>query len=72
MESPPPVEINGEDEYFIEAVLNSQIHQRKLQYLIKCVGYDVLDWEPAKLHSKSKAVDTFHKNYPDKLGALSN
>jgi hypothetical protein len=26
MEPPPPVEIDGEDEYFIEAVLDAQIH----------------------------------------------
>jgi hypothetical protein len=26
MEPAPPVEINGEDEYFIEAILNSRIH----------------------------------------------
>jgi hypothetical protein len=26
MQPPPLVEIDGEDEYFIEAILNSQIH----------------------------------------------
>jgi hypothetical protein len=31
----PPVGIDGECEYFIEAILNSQIYRRKLQYLIK-------------------------------------
>jgi hypothetical protein len=35
MEPLPPVEIDGEDEYFIEAVLDSRIHRQKLQYLIK-------------------------------------
>jgi hypothetical protein len=71
-EPPPTVEINGEDEYFIEAVLDSRIHRRKLQYLIKWVGYDLPDWEPAELHSESKAVDTFYEKYPDKPGPLSN
>jgi hypothetical protein len=32
---PPPVEIDGEDEYFIESMLDSGIHRRKLQYLVK-------------------------------------
>jgi hypothetical protein len=54
---PPPVEIDGEDEYFIEAILESQIHCCKLQYLVKWVGYDMPEWEPAELHSKSKAID---------------
>jgi hypothetical protein len=71
-EPPPLVEIDSEDEYFIEAVLDSRIHRRKLQYLIKWVGYDLPDWEPAEFHSKSKAVDTFHEKYPDKPAPLSN
>jgi hypothetical protein len=72
MEPPPLVEIDGEDEYFIEAILDSRIHRRKLQYLIKWVGYDLPDWGPAELHSTSAAVDTFHEKYPDKPGPLSN
>jgi hypothetical protein len=72
MEPLPPVEIDGKDEYFIEAILNCRIHRQKLQYQIKWVGYDLPDWEPAKLQSKSKAVDTFHEKYPDKPGSLSN
>jgi hypothetical protein len=67
-----PVEIDGEDEYFTEAVLDSRIHRRKLQYLIKCVGYNLRDWEPAELDSESEAMDTFHEKYPNKPGPLSN
>jgi hypothetical protein len=55
----PPllVEIDSEDEYFIEAILDFQIHHHKLQYLVKWIGYDMPNWEPAKLHSESEAVD---------------
>jgi hypothetical protein len=67
---PPLVEIDGEDEYFIEAILDSWIHRHKLQYLVKWIGYDMPDWEPTELHSKSKAVDRFHEKYPDKPGPL--
>jgi hypothetical protein len=67
---PPPVEIDSEDEYFIEAILNSRIHCCKLQYLVKGIGYDMPDWEPGELHSKSKAVDRFHDQYPNKPGPL--
>jgi hypothetical protein len=67
-----PVEIDGEDEYFIEAVLDARIYQWKLQYLIKWVSYDLPDWESVKLHSESEAVDTFHEKYPNKPGPLSN
>jgi hypothetical protein len=68
----PPVEIDGKDEYFIEAVLNSQIHRQGLWYLIKWVGYNLPDWEPAELHSETEAVDTFDEKYPDKPGPLPN
>jgi hypothetical protein len=71
MEPPPLVEINSKDEYFIEAILDSPIHRQKLQYLIKCISYDQPDWEYAKLYSKSEAMDTFYKTYPDKLVLLS-
>jgi hypothetical protein len=71
-EPPPPVEIDGKGEYFIEAILDSQIHRRKLQYLIKWVACNLPDWEPAELHSDSEAVDTFHEKYTDKPGPLSN
>jgi hypothetical protein len=30
MEPLPPVEIDGDHEYFIEAIFDSRIHQRKL------------------------------------------
>jgi hypothetical protein len=69
---PPPVEIDGEDEYFIESILDSWIHCHKLQYLVKWIGYDMPDWEPAELHSESEAVDRFHEKYPDKPGPLSD
>jgi hypothetical protein len=71
MEPPPPLEIDGNDEYFIEAILDSRIHRRKLQYLIKWVGYNQPDWEPAELHSASEAIDTLHEKYPDNPGPLS-
>jgi hypothetical protein len=69
---PPPVEIDGKDEYFIEAILDSQIHHCKLQYLVKWIGYDMPNWEPTELHSDSEAVDGFHEKYPNKPGPLPN
>jgi hypothetical protein len=72
MEPLPPVEIDSKDKYFIEAVLNSRIHQRKLQYLIKWVSYNLPDWEPTELYSESEAVNTFYGKNPNKPGPLSN
>jgi hypothetical protein len=65
-----PVKIDSEDEYFIEAILDSQIYHHKLQYLVKLVSYDMPNWEPAEHYSQSEVVDRFHENYPDKPGPL--
>jgi hypothetical protein len=68
----PLVEIDGEDEYIIKSILDSQIYRYKLQYLVKWISYNMPNWEPAELHSKSEAVDQFHEKYPDELGPLSD
>jgi hypothetical protein len=43
---PHPEIVDGEPEYELEAVLDSQIHQRKLQYLVawKGYGYEEHSW----------------------------
>jgi hypothetical protein len=61
----PLVEINGNDEYFIHAILDSRIYLLKLQYFITGVGYEEPDWDLTKLHFKSKAIDEFHEKNPD-------
>jgi hypothetical protein len=66
LEPPPPVEIDSEDEYLVEAIFDSQMHAGKLQYLVKWIGYHMLGWEPTELHSESEAVNRFHEKYPDK------
>ena len=35
VQPPPPVEIDGEEEWEVEEVLDAKIRYRKLQYLIK-------------------------------------
>jgi len=37
----PPIEVDGEQEYEMENVLNSRIFNRQLQYLVHWHGYDV-------------------------------
>ena len=68
---PPPVRIEGEIEYEVEAVLNSKIDKRNgvLQYLIRWKGCPDTDntWEPASnVKNAAKLVEQFHKRYPHK------
>ena len=45
---PPPVEVEGEEEYQASGVEDSRMYRNQLQYLILCTGYVSLRWEPAK------------------------
>jgi hypothetical protein len=67
---PEPVIVEGEPEYKVEEVLNSQIFGCQLQYLIKWQGWDVLTWEYAREVNKLKAIDDFHAWHPNKPGLL--
>jgi hypothetical protein len=67
---PPPVEVDGEQEWEVEEVLDSRMRHRKLQYLIKWTGYDEPNWEDARHVNGLQAVDVFHGRYPDKPGPL--
>ena len=39
-EPPEPVEINDDQEWEVVQILDSHIHQRKLQYQVKWLGFD--------------------------------
>ena len=46
---PPPLEIDGEEEFKVETILDSAIKDGKLKYLVRWKGYDDGNntWEPA-------------------------
>lgn len=77
-EPPPPVEVDGEIEYEVSAVLDSKIDRRRkcpLLYLVRWAGYEGTDEETSWLaadeleHSK-EAVADFHAANPGKPGPL--
>jgi hypothetical protein len=67
---PPPVEVEGEEEWLVDEILDSRIRRRRLQYLVQWTGYEQPDWQPAENVNELEAVDTFHRRYPDKPGPL--
>jgi hypothetical protein len=69
---PPPVEVDGEEEYHVDEILDSREFGRwkKLQYLVKWTGYDQPNWESARDVDGLQAVDRFHALYPGKPGPL--
>lgn len=73
----PPVEIDGEPEYEIEAILDTKVDFRRtrcpLQYLVQWFGYpghpQEKEWLPAtELEHAQELVAEFHKAHPDALG----
>ena len=69
---PPPVVVNGEEEYHVADILDSRIfgHWRKLQYLVWWVGYDCPTCEDATGIKGLQAIERFHALYPGKPGPL--
>ena len=69
---PPPIEIDGEMEYEVEAVVDSRKFRNKLQYLVQWVGYQESSWEPAENLECPEIVAQFHARYPNKPGPVTS
>lgn len=64
---PPPIEVEGEEEYKVEKILDSRLFRRKLQYLVKWKGYDNshMSWEPVEnVEHATRLVKAFHHQHP--------
>ena len=71
---PEPVQVDGEEEYEVEKILDSRVYRRQFQYLIQWKGYGEGEnsWEPAKNVHADKAIKEFHRlnpNAPRRLAA---
>ena len=66
---PPPDLINDEEEYEVEQILDSRIrgHNRKIQYLVKWMGYPDSDnqWLDADQVTADDAIREFKKRRPN-------
>ena len=68
---PPPVIVQDQEEYHVDEILDFRMFRRRVQYLVKWVGYDQPTWEPATNLQELAALDDFHRRYPDKPRASS-
>lgn len=62
----PPAVPGTDEEYEVEAILESRRHRRQLQYLVKWLGYPDSDnqWVAAKDISAPDAVKAFYSDHP--------
>ncbi|CCO36844.1 Retrotransposable element Tf2 155 kDa protein type 1 [Rhizoctonia solani AG-1 IB] len=67
LERPPPVTVEGEEEYIVEAILDNKRRGNKWWYLVKWEGYgpEHNSWEPKENLEHSK--DLIKKYYQDRL-----
>lgn len=71
---PPPVEVDGAEEFEVQEILDSRWERRgrggrRLRYTVRWVGYDDPTEEPAEyLENAQQIVANYHRRYPNKPG----
>jgi hypothetical protein len=71
---PPPVQVQGQEEYEVGEILDSKIRWKKIYYLVHWTGYEINErtWEPAEnLKNAPEKILEFHRNNPSKPGPPS-
>jgi hypothetical protein len=68
-EPPLPVIVEGNEIYEVERIKDFKMFRRQPQYLVKCKGYDKMNWEPAVNVDGLKSIDEFHTQQPGKPGS---
>ncbi len=66
---PPPIIVEGFQEFEVQEILDSRIHYNKLQYFVDWKGYKPHErtWEPAEFLTHAKnAVARFHARHPNR------
>jgi hypothetical protein len=58
--------VEGEEQFEVERVAESQTFRQQLQYLVKWNGYAETSWVPATTVDGLKAMDKFHSQQPGK------
>jgi hypothetical protein len=65
-EPQPPVEVDGQNEYLIERILDSRYRYKKYEFLVKWTGYNDPTWEPYEFVKDVAALDEYLARYPDR------
>jgi hypothetical protein len=70
---PEPIEIDEEEEYEVDGVLDSRFYRRQLQYLVSFKGYDAGHnmWLPHFNVHAPELIEEFHRVHPNAPRRLS-
>ena len=71
---PKPLNVYGDDEYEVEAILGIRLVYRLLRYKVKWQGLDddPAEYSPEDLRHAPFALQTFHERYPRRPGPPKN
>lgn len=67
-DEPPPVVVDGEEEYIAQEIKNSRYYRNRLQYLVHWEGYDDGEetWEPVShLDNAHELIEEFHARHSE-------
>ena len=69
-EPPPSIQIEGEEEYELDEIIDSRLHYNKLQYRTKWTGnppeHDKVWYPASNFEHATNAIKRFHHRYPQK------
>lgn len=72
---PDPIQVEGQDKFIVEKIINSRLFRRRVQYLVKWEGYSESEntWEPVQhLMHCWELVEKFHLENPTAVKAKSS
>lgn len=71
--APPPIDIDGEEEYLIKSILNHRIHRRQQQFLVQWEGYADHDstWLPLEEVKDTQALEEYLQAHPELVEQLN-
>lgn len=63
---PPPILVDGEQEWEVEDILNSRMFRNRFEYLVKWKGYGIEEasWEPRENIHAPRLLTKFHAEHP--------
>src|SRR6202021_1665667 len=65
---PPPIEVEGEEEYVVDRIIDARLWRGPKQYLVQWEGYSPSEntWEPERhLTHATEQITEFHDEHPD-------